>query len=322
MAMPTRQVLQAGSSLFHGTGAQGSPDEAVASCRVLSDADFANVSRIIHRETGIVITAAKKSMLVSRLSRRLRSLGLTDFSDYVALLHGPSGTAERRALVSAVTTNVTGFFREPHHFRALADIGQSLVARARSGGRVRLWSAGCSTGQEAFSIAATLLAIAPDVARYDLRVLATDIDPVVIDTARAGVFDRQVVGERPPEQISRFLKQGPNPDQVVISEALQGLIRFEELNLLQPWPFQKQFDVIFCRNVVIYFDGDTRHDLWMRFAARMPEGASLFIGHSERMDIRLDPLFVPAGVTQYKRTALQVADRAAGTGLKSGSGRV
>lgn len=288
----------------------------------LSDADFVAVTRLIHHETGIYITAAKKSMLVSRLSRRLRSLGLTSFSDYLALLDGREGAAERRALVSAVTTNVTSFFREPHHFKALEEVSRDLVARARSGGRVRLWSAGCSTGQEAFSIAATLLAVAPEIARHDLRILGTDIDPAVIETARLGVFDRNVLREVPFDPMSRFWKEGPGPNQVTVSDALRELIRFEELNLLQPWPFQGSFDVIFCRNVVIYFDVDTRLKLWARFAERMPEGASLFIGHSERMDPRLAPFFAPAGVTQYKRTSLRAQDEATLADLKPDRAKV
>lgn len=287
----------------------------------LSEADFQAISRLIHRETGILITLSKKSMLVSRLSRRLRCLGLADFADYVALLHGDGGAEERRALVSAITTNVTGFFREPHHFKALEDLGPSLVARARSGGRVRLWSAGCSTGQEAFSMAATLLSIAPDLARHDLRILATDIDPAVIETARSGVFDRHALGETPPPQLSRFVTEGPGAGTIALSPALHELIRFEELNLLQPWPFQGMFDVIFCRNVVIYFDTETRLDLWMRFAARMPAGGSLFIGHSERMDSRLDPFFTPVGITQYERSALKTDSRPAATEAATGSGK-
>lgn len=304
------------------------PTAEVASVRgsafssAFSGSDFLTVTQLIHRETGILITPAKKSMLVSRLSRRLRSLGLTHFSDYVALLQGPTGAAERRALVSAVTTNVTGFFREPHHFRVLGEVGHELVVRARSGGRVRLWSAGCSTGQEAFSIAATLLAIAPDVARHDLRILATDIDPVVIEAARSGIFDRNALTDAPSDQMSRFLRDGPSPDQVSVSESLQELIRFEELNLLQPWPFHGYFDVIFCRNVVIYFDVETRLKLWARFAAHMPEGGQLFIGHSERMDPRLDPFFAVAGITQYRRTALRVADGHALVDPKPVSGKV
>ena len=275
----------------------------------LSDADFATVAALIHRETGILITAAKKSMLVSRLARRLRQIGLTSFSQYVRLLEGPEGLAERSALVSAVTTNVTSFFREPHHFKALAAIAPDLLARARSGGRVRIWSAGCSTGQEPYSIAALLLTVSPDFARYDVRILATDIDPTVIETARAGLYDRDLLGDAPPPDLARFVEGGPRAGQVKMAPALKDLIRFEVLNLLEPWPFQGQFDVIFCRNVVIYFDVETRLSLWTRFAGRLPEGATLFIGHSERMDPRLDTVFAPAGITQYRRTGAVLPDR-------------
>lgn len=277
--------------------------QPVEAAVVLSDNDFAAISRRIHRDTGIVITPAKRSMLISRLSRRLRHLALPDFATYVRLLDSPEGEDERHALVSAITTNVTGFFREPHHFKALAELLPDLIARARAGGRVRLWSAGCSTGPEAYSIAATILEQAPDAAQHDLRILATDIDPAVIDQARRGVYDRRVVGDRPPPALKRLLQDGPDRTQVTVAAPARALLRFEVLNMLEPWPFQGQFDVIFCRNVVIYFDAETRCALWTRFAGRMPPGATLFIGHSERMDPRLDPLFTPAGITQYRRTA-------------------
>ena len=282
-----------------------------------TDADFGTVAALIHRETGILITQAKKSMLVSRLSRRLRHHGLASFSDYVTLLEGRGGQAERRALISAVTTNVTSFFREPHHFEALAALAPDLIARARSGGRVRLWSAGCSTGQEAYSIAATLLSLAPEIAQLDLRVLATDIDPVVIETARAGIYDRELLGERTPEPLLRVLQEGPARNLVSMAAPVRSLIRFEVLNLLEPWPFHGQFDIVFCRNVVIYFDVETRLTLWTRFATRLPEGGTLFLGHSERMDPRLDPLFSPAGVTQYRRTAVPQSDPALPPTLKN-----
>lgn len=286
-----------------------------------SDADFNRVTALIHRETGILITHAKKSMLVSRLSRRLRHHGLASFSDYVALLEGRNGHAERHALVSAVTTNVTSFFREPHHFETLAALAPPLIQRARAGGRVRIWSAGCSTGQEPYSIAATLMAIAPDVTQLDLRILATDIDPVVIETARAGLYERDLLGERPPSQLLRFLQEGPQRTTVSMAASLRSLIRFEVLNLLEPWPFHGQFDIVFCRNVVIYFDVETRLTLWTRFAGRIPQGGTLFIGHSERMDPRLDGHFAAAGVTQYRRTALGLSDPASATSSRNAEGK-
>lgn len=274
----------------------------------LSDAEFTTISARIHRETGIVIGHAKRSMLISRLAHRLRHLGLADFGAYTRLLDSPDGAAERRALVSAITTNVTQFFREPHHFHALAELAPALIQRAKAGGRVRLWSAGCSTGQEAYSIAATLIEKAPDIDRYDLRILATDIDGDVIERAKAGVYERHLLGDNPPPILRRYLEDGPSAGQVSMARKLGSLLRFDVLNLLEPWPFQGRFDVIFCRNVVIYFDAETRHDLWRRFAGRTVSDGMLFIGHSERMDTRLEPFFAPCGITQYRRTAMPVPD--------------
>ena len=289
--------------------------EGPAGAAQMGEAEFAAIARHIHRETGIVITTAKRSMLVSRLSRRLRLLGLDSFAAYAALLGSPDGADEREALITAITTNVTGFFREPHHFKALADLLPDLLARARAGGRVRLWSAGCSTGQEAYSIAATILDQAPDAGRYDLRILATDIDAAVIDEARRGLYGGRALGDRLPAPMTRLLRRQAEPDSYAIDDSARALIRFEVLNLQHPWPFQGRFDVIFCRNVVIYFDRDTRVRLWTRFADRMPEGGMLFLGHSERMDPKIDALFAPCGLTQYRRTgvaATAVAGREAG----------
>ncbi|OYU19956.1 MAG: chemotaxis protein [Rhodobacteraceae bacterium PARR1] len=276
----------------------------------LTDAEFAAMAHRIHRDTGIVIGVAKRNMLISRLAHRLADLGLPDFAAYMRLLDSPGGADERRALISAITTNVTRFFREPHHFTALAGIAPALAARARAGARIRLWSAGCSTGQEAFSIAATLLDHDPALDRCDLRILATDIDEEVIETARRGIYDRRSIGPEAPPALHRFLADGPEGHQVRIAPKLHALIRFETLNLLEPWPFHGQFDIVFCRNVVIYFDPETRHVLWRRLAGRIVAEGRLFLGHSERMDPRLDALFAPCGITQYRRTAIATPDDA------------
>lgn len=283
----------------------------------MSHKDFAAIAGRIHKDTGIVITPAKRSMLISRLSRRLRQLGMQDFSTYAKLLDSTEGEAERSALISVITTNVTGFFREPHHFEALAALAPALIERARSGGRVRMWSAGCSTGQEAYSMAATIQDLAPDIGRYDLRILATDIDPSVIECARSGVYERRLFTEKPPEVLRRFLCDGPVAGQVAIADALRPLIRFEVLNLLETWPFQGNFDVIFCRNVVIYFDSETRHSLWKRFAGRLPVGGVLFVGHSERMDPRLDHLFSSVGITQYRRSKQMISGEYSNDAMKT-----
>lgn len=294
------------------TGLQHAPSP------VLSDAAFATLAGLIHNETGIVITEGKRSMLVSRLSRRLRHLGLADFSAYLAYLGGHDGQAERGVMVSAITTNVTGFFREPHHFERLAREAPHLLRKAREGGRVRLWSAGCSTGQEAISMAAVLAEHLPDGAAIDLRILATDIDPAVLQQARDGIYDRSLLGQTPPQALLRHVIPADTPDRVAFSPRLRSLISFEVLNLLEPWPFRGRFDMIFCRNVVIYFDDDTRRRLWARFAERLVPGGLLCIGHSERMDADLDHLLRPDGLKTYRRTTATAPDSGPSTAKSKG----
>ncbi|MCU4651585.1 protein-glutamate O-methyltransferase [Roseibacterium sp. SDUM158016] len=272
----------------------------------MSDADFSAFSRLIHAETGIVMNEGKRSMLVSRLSRRLRAMGLDDFGAYRRLLETGAGEAERRELISAITTNVTSFFREPVHFEVLASMAPEMAARARHGERIRIWSAGCSSGEEPYSIAMTLAEAWPDASKADFRLLATDIDPEMVARARRGTYDAQQLGPNAPPALRRHAHHRTGEPTFAIDPALRATMRFEELNLLGPWPFQGMFDIIFCRNVVIYFDAETRLRLWRRFAERLRPGGTLFIGHSERVDADLEDFLQPAGVTQYRRTARPV----------------
>lgn len=284
----------------HGTQTPATPPQGHGP--TIPPDDFAQITNLIHEETGIVIGQAKHGMLVARLSHRLTALGLADFRDYARLLESPAGAEERTSLISAITTNVTRFFREPHHFEALAALTPRLLQKARSGQRVRLWSAGCSTGQEAYSIAATLLASAPEIAGHDVRILATDIDRKVIETARDGLYDARQTGSDAPAHLWRHMAPAAAEGMVSVSDDLRSLIRFEPLNLLGPWPFSGLFDVVFCRNVVIYFDPETRLRLWRRLAGQIVPEGTLFIGHAERMDPELDDLFTSDGMTRYRRT--------------------
>lgn len=294
------------------TTAPAIPQHPAEALPQMSEADFRAFARIVHEQTGIVLTEAKRSLLVSRLARRLRKLGLAEFSAYRRLLEHRDAEAERRALISAITTNVTNFFREPRHFQTLAELVPDFAARARRGERIRIWSAGCSTGQEPYSIATVLLEHWPEASSFDVRILATDIDPNAVEQARRGVYDAKLIGKDAPAALRRHIGVGPEPDSVVIAEAPRALIRFEELNLLGPWPFRGSFDIIFCRNVVIYFDAETRRRLWERFAERLPPGAWLFVGHSERIDAALEHLFAPVGITQYRRGQHAALDGAGG----------
>ncbi|MGI1661639.1 CheR family methyltransferase [Palleronia sp. KMU-117] len=268
----------------------------------LAPAHFARVAAIARREAGLQIPDVKAPMVQSRLARRLRALGVARIEDYLDFVEAADGQAERLELVAALTTNVTQFFRERHHFDTLrTSVLPGLVARARAGGRVRIWSAGCSTGQEAYSIAVELLRAAPDAGQLDLRVLATDIDRHVLDEARKGLYPRAAVASLPAADIATLGVPGPADAAIDIRPALRELVSFRALNLLDPWPMRCPFDAIFCRNVVIYFDTDTQRRLWPRFAAALTPGGWLFLGHSERVQDGAAPDLAGAGVTTYRR---------------------
>jgi len=267
----------------------------------IGDRDFAALAKLVHDECGIVLAEAKKGLVVSRLSRRLRDLHLRDFGQYCRLLQSESGADERAKLISALTTNVTKFFREDHHFRALEkQIFPELVERARRRGRVRIWSAGCSTGEEPYSIAMELLDLFPEAHSHDIRILATDIDPQVLITASAGRYSDTAVAGVPASRRSRYFTVSGGTFEV--NQTLRELITFAPLNLVGQWPIRGPFDVILCRNVVIYFDTATQEILWKRFASLIPPSGHLFIGHSERLGRAAERYFATNGITQYRRT--------------------
>jgi chemotaxis protein methyltransferase CheR len=261
--------------------------------------ELAAIARIAAVDAGIFIAPGKASMVQSRLLSRLRALGMLDYAAYVALIGSHAGRDERRAMISALTTNVTQFFREAHHFETFAThVLPGLIAHARRGGRVRIWSAGCSTGQEPLSIAMTILSQAADAAAMDIRVLATDIDQVVIAQARAARYDAAALWAIPAEHRARFVTVGPDGPR--LSDGPSQIVRFQELNLHAAWPMTGCFDAIFCRNVAIYFTVETQAALWPRFASVLSPGGWLFIGHSERVPSGTDSPFMGCGITTYR----------------------
>lgn len=266
-----------------------------------TDADFAAIARRAQADFGLHLPESKKDLVYSRLSKRLRQLGLRDFSDYCSLLEGPDADDERTHMLSALTTNVTHFFREAHHFKMLRDtVLPPLIKAAREKRRVRLWSAGCSAGQEPYSIAFTILDLCPEAGKLDIRVLATDVDPQILAKAEAGVYpeeERKALPEFPRRLVE------PVPGGFSIAAKARDLIRFGQLNLMHDWPMRGTFDVIFCRNVAIYFDKPTQARLWQRFAGLLPPGGHLFIGHSERVAGTAEAAFRSIGVTAYERLA-------------------
>lgn len=265
-----------------------------------SNSDFQAIVRRVRDRTGIVLAETKRDLVYGRLGRRLRALGCDSFGEYLALLDGPDAEDEQSAMVNAITTNLTGFFRESHHFETLAnDTLPALIRSPGQGRRLRIWSAGCSSGEEPYTIAMTVLRTLPARDQWDALILATDIDTNMIATCREGVYDTAKAEPIPPELRRRFVTQ-VDDGTVEMSPVLKRIIRFKPLNLLEPWPMRGKFNVIFCRNVVIYFDKDTQRALFDRYAdALNPEGW-LFIGHSESL-FRVSDRFRHLGRTTYRK---------------------
>lgn len=274
----------------------------------LDPGGFARVAALAEREAGLTIPDTKAAMVQSRLSRRLRATGHESFESYLDLVESTDGISERGHMISALTTNVSHFFREEHHFETLRNVVlPPLIDRLRAGGRVRIWSAGCSSGQEPYSIAITILEALPDANRYDIRILATDIDYAILAKAREGQYDGRQMGGIEPERKRAFFSSASDQDTWQVNASLRELISFRQLNLIHPWPMRGQFDVVFCRNVVIYFSAETQAALWPRFAASLAPNAWFFLGHSERIQDRSMRLFRPDGVTSYRLSTSQPA---------------
>lgn len=260
--------------------------------------DFKKIAQILHSHAGIALAEGKAALVYSRLAKRLRTLGLRSFRDYCALIEGQHGVDERQTMMAALTTNVTRYFREPHHFDHLRDtIMPKLAERARRGGRVRLWSAACSNGQEPYSMAITVLSVLPEAANLDVKILATDIDPNMVAEGKAGIYREDAIAPVPLDARRKWFNKAPGGWEV--AEELRELVAFRELNLIGQWPMRGKFDAIFCRNVVIYFDEPTQERIWSRFAPMLEADGALYIGHSERVTGPATQLFETSGLTTY-----------------------
>ncbi len=266
-----------------------------------TEADFRKISAMVHGDAGISLPDAKATLVYSRLAKRLRALGLTSFKDYCALVADAKGVDERQKMLAALTTNVTRFFREPHHFDHLKEkLLPPLLDAARRGGKVRIWSAACSSGQEPFSIAMTILSLMPEAADKDVKILATDIDPNMVAEGRGGTYAPHLLEGIPDAYRKRWTS--PTSDgRVRMADDLREMITFNELNLIGDWPMKGTFDAIFCRNVAIYFEDDTQARLWSRFAPLNAVNGVLYIGHSERIQGPAVASYKPDGVTTYRR---------------------
>ncbi|MDH5353974.1 MAG: protein-glutamate O-methyltransferase CheR [Gammaproteobacteria bacterium] len=261
--------------------------------------DFDYLRGIVTRTTGIVAPDDKYTMYYSRLARRLRTLGLGDFREYRQYLEDNT-EKESIELVNAVTTNLTSFFREKHHFDYIRETLIPAKIRSRDR-RLRVWSAGCSTGEEPYTIAITLMQAIPDPENWDIKILATDIDSNVLQTGNAGIYDLSRVESIDVSILRKYFKKGAGAKvgKVKVNPELKKFIQFKQLNLLHDWPVADKMDFIFCRNVVIYFDKETKSRLVDRFADNLAEDGILFMGHSESL-YKSTERFSLLGKTIYK----------------------
>ncbi len=263
-----------------------------------SKADFERVRRLLQDSAGIALQDCKRELVYSRLARRLRALGMDRVDAYLDRVE--QDESELARFVNALTTNLTAFFREPHHFEYLAGV-LAPQWRASARGPVRIWSAGCSTGEEPYSIAMSLAEALPD-GRPEVRILATDLDTEVLARAEAGIYPRDRVQGLEPARLKRWFQRGRGSREgwLRVVPELRERIRFRPLNLFQPWPMRHPLDVIFCRNVTIYFDKPTQRALYRRLHDALAEGGHLFVGHAETL-FRVCDGFERVGQSIYRR---------------------
>jgi len=269
----------------------------------LTEREFNQIRKLVIEHTGISLSDAKRNLVYSRLSKRLRQMQLGDFRSYIKLLESPEGADELANFTNAITTNLTSFFREEHHFDYLKGTVLPQLMRENAGTKkIRIWSAGCSTGEEPYSIAMAIREVISESADWDIRILATDLDTNVLARASAGVYALERLNNVSKPRIKRwFLRgKGDNSGSVKICSALRNMITFKQLNLMNDWPIKNQFDVLFCRNVVIYFDKPTQKILFSRYYHHIKDTGHMFLGHSETL-YKVSDQFELIGQTIYKK---------------------
>lgn len=270
-------------------------------------ADFSFIRDLVMDRTGISLSDSKRDLVYGRLSRRLRALNLTQFREYCDLLQAGNDDEEMTNFVNAITTNLTSFFREDYHFDFLGKtllpnlMKQKIAANADK--RIRIWSAGCSTGEEPYSIAMVVKEVLGRDRSWDVKILATDLDTKVLEHGSNGVYEQSRVEGLSKNRLQNWLRKGSgkNDGKVLVSPELRKLITFKQLNLMNEWPMSGPFDLIFCRNVVIYFNKPTQEVLFNRYADYLDDAGHLFLGHSETM-FKKTTRFELIGKTVYQKT--------------------
>jgi chemotaxis protein methyltransferase CheR len=268
----------------------------------LGEAEFEFIRHVVFENAGIALGPNKRQLVQGRLARRLRELQLPSYEAYCDHLR-EAGPEELVGLINAITTNVTAFFRENHHFDALASyMLPEALQRNRHSRRVRIWSAGCSSGEEAYSIAMVAREALPSGQKWDLKILATDIDSDMVATAQRGVYPLERLAAVSETRLRRHFRKGvrEHAGTAKVAPEVAQLVTFRTLNLMHAWPMRGPFDIVFCRNVMIYFDQATRERLVERFADMIVPDGYLCLGHSE--SIHGAGSYRLVGKTIYRRT--------------------
>jgi chemotaxis protein methyltransferase CheR len=252
----------------------------------LTDGQFNDISDYVRSICGISLNVDKKELVKARLAKRLRQLEVHCFQDYMDLVRGDATGAELTGMLDLLTTNLTYFFREPQHFDFLAKTAlPKAIAMNASSRKLRLWSAGCSSGEEPYSLATTVLDALEGRGSWDAKILATDLSTRMLAKAREGIYSADTLRETSRDRLARhFLPVRRGGEHAYkVKPALRAMVHFARLNLINDWPMRGPFDVIFCRNVMIYFDKATQQRLVQRFMQRLAHGGVLCIGHSESL---------------------------------------
>ncbi len=268
----------------------------------LSDKEFSNVKSRLLEVAGISLSNAKRTLVISRLSKVMRKLSINSFSNYLEFLDSPRATkTDKQDFVNALTTNLTRFYREDHHFdHLISHIGKIIAQKPRTNAagkpRLRIWSAGCSTGQEPYTIAMCLINKYPELKRWDFKILASDIDTDVVNKAAMGIYPESELAGLSPERARIFERKGDGT--IHIPKEMRQTITFKPLNLFDPWPIKGPFDAIFCRNVAIYFDKPVQDKLFAQLGEVLAPDGYMYIGHSENVG-RNSTQFSLVGKTIY-----------------------
>jgi len=264
--------------------------------------DFHFIANLVQDKTGIVLASHKQDMVYTRIARRLRNLNLKTFREYCHLLQSELGKDEMGNFVNALTTNLTSFFREEHHFEHLRDnVLLPLLEHCSANKRIRLWSSACSSGAEPYSMAMVCYETIPNIERWNIKILATDIDTGMLEKSRAGIYSQNEFKDVPAALTKKYTLALPN-GKLAMHAKLKNIISFKHLNLVETWPFKGPFDAVFCRNVIIYFSKDTQKTIFSQMSKKISSKGWLYLGHSETLH-GISEDYQHCGKTTYRKVS-------------------